>query len=587
MKGFFKFTFASILGVIIGLFLFILIILGIFSAASREKPVVVDANTVLFTKFAEPIADREPKNPFEYLNPVTFEPESRMGLDMILENIHKAKEHENIPGIVLNISAVPAGMATLHEIRNALIDFKSEGKFIMCYANNLTQGSYYLATAADKIFMTPEGTMPFLGLSSEVVFLKGALDKLGIEMQVFKKGEYKGAVEPLLYKELSEENRQQIQDYLNSLWEEMVEEISEARSVPVSKLNELADNIEIFSAEDAFNNKLIDDLLFYDEFIAKIKELTNTDEEDDIKTISFDKLDKVPKKRKEKGLARDKVAVVYASGNIVGGSGVDGMIGGDAFAKAIRKARRDSSVKAIVLRVNSPGGSGQASDLIWREVKLAKEVKPVIVSMGDVAASGGYYISAAADKILANPNTITGSIGVFGVFPNMQELLNEKMGITSDVVKTNEHANFGSPFGPLDEPEIRELSEQVENFYTHFVEIVADGRGMTYEEVDKIARGHVYTGIRAMELGLVDEMGGLEEAIEVAVSEAGIENYRIVKLPKLEDPFEKILKELSGNTRTKILKEELGEQYYYYEKIKEAKSMKGIQARLPYDLKIQ
>ncbi|MBE0655974.1 MAG: signal peptide peptidase SppA, partial [Bacteroidales bacterium] len=491
MKGFFKFTFASILGVMIGFFLIILILAGIVSSASKEKPVVVEENTVLFTKFNKPIVDRKPESPFEYINPFSFEPEGRMGLDMILENLRKAKENENIPGIVIDLNLLPVGMATLSEIRNALIDFKSEGKFILCYADSYTQGSYYLATAADKIYLTPKGQLPLLGLSSEVLFFKGMLDKLGIEMQVFKHGEYKGAVEPFLYEKLSKENRQQIQEYLNSLWKQMVAVISESRGISSDELNYLADNLQLISAEEALKHKLVDSLIYYDEFIAEVKNLTNTPEKEDVKTISLEKLDKVPKTRKGKGLAKDKIAVVYASGNIIAGEASEGMIGGDKFAQVIRQARRDSSIKAIVLRVNSGGGDGMASDLIWREVKLAAETKPVIASMGDVAASGGYYIVAAATRIIANPNTITGSIGVFGFFPNMQKLMNEKLGITHDIVKTNEHADFLFPFEPINDLEKLRLTQEVDDFYEGFVNIVAEGRGMSYEEVDRIARGHV------------------------------------------------------------------------------------------------
>ena len=586
MKGFLKFTFASILGVIIGLFIIFLIFAGIISSASKEKPVVIEENTVLFTKFDKPIIDRKPESPFDYFDPASFEPQGRYGLDMILENIHKAKENEKIAGIVMDLNLMPAGMATLTEIRDALLDFKSEGKFIYCYSDLYTQGSYYLATAADKIYLTPKGQLPLLGLSSEIIFLKGMLDKLGVEMQVFKHGEYKGAVEPYLYKKLSEENRQQIQDYLNSLWDQMSTAISEARGISKEELNNLANNLESINAEEALRNKLVDSLIYYDEFINEVKGLTNTEEKDDVKTISFEKLDKIPKKRKEKGLAKDKIAVVYAQGNIVSGEG-DGMIGGDKFAQVIRQARRDSSIKAIVLRVNSGGGDGMASDLIWREVKLAAEVKPVIASMGDVAASGGYYIVAAANKILANPTTITGSIGVFGVWPNMQKLMNDKIGITADIVKTNEYADFGFPFEPLGEVEKMKLSQEIDDFYEGFVTIVAEGRGMTYEEVDKIARGHVYTGEKAKDIGLIDEFGGLEKAIQVAAEEAEIDNYRIVKLPKAEDPFQKIISELTGNAQVKILEEKLGENYYYYQKLEEAKSMKGIQTRMLFDFRLR
>jgi protease-4 len=413
------------------------------------------------------------------------------------------------------------------------------------------------------------------------------LDKIGVEMQVFKHGEYKGAVEPLLYEKLSNENRGQIQDYLNSLWSQMVQDISDARGLSVDELNELAGSLSLMTGEDALKYKLVDGLLYYDEFIQEIKALTDTPDEKDIKTISLKKLDKVPKERKVKGLAKNKIAVIYATGSIVSGEAADGMIGGDKYARAIRQARRDSTIKAIVLRVNSGGGDGMASDIIWREVKLAAETKPVIASMGDVAASGGYYIVAPATKIIANPNTITGSIGVFGVWPNFKELMNDKLGITVDVVKTNDHSDFGFPFEPLKDVEKQKLENEIDQFYKDFVKIVAEGRNMSFEEVDELARGHVYSGSVAKAIGLIDEFGGLNEAIEMAAEESGTENYRIVKLPRMEDPFQKIINELTGNAKLRVLEDELGENLYYYQKVQEIRDMKGIQARMPFELRIR
>ncbi len=587
MKGFFKFTFASILGVIIGLVIFVFIIMGIINAASKEKPVALEENTVLYAEFSQPIFDRHPKSPFEYFSPLTFEPESRLGLDLILENLEKAKQNENIAGMVMNLEIVPTGIATLNEIRNAILDFKSEGKFVYCYSSLLTQSSYFLATAADKIFLAPEGQLPIIGMSAEVIFIKRMLDKIGVEMQVFKHGEYKGAVEPLLYERLSEENREQIQQYLNSLWGHMVDEISAARGISVEELNQMAGSLNAINADDALRNNLVDDLIYYDQFIDEIKSLTETPEDKDIKTVTFANLDKVPKKRKQKGLARDKIAVVYASGDIIDGEGAMDMVGADRFAKSIREARKDSSIKAIVLRVNSPGGSAMASDIIWREVKLATETKPVIASMGDVAASAAYYIVAPATKILASPITITGSIGVFGIWPNLKELMNDKLGITSDIVKTNEHADFGFPLKPLNAIEKQKLAEQVDNFYEEFVNVVAEGRNLTYEEVDALARGHVYSGEDALAIGLIDEFGGLDKAIEMAAIEAGIETYRTVKLPEIPDPFQKIIEDFTGNARLDVLENELGEHYYYYKMLKDIQSMKGLQARMPFEVRIR
>ena len=587
MKSFFKFTFASILGVLIGLLLFIFIIIGIFSSASAEKPVVVDANTVLFINFESPIVDRASENPFEFINPATFSPDSRMGLDNILDNLKKAKDDENITGIIMNLSLLPIGMATLNEIRDALIDFKTSGKFIYSYSDIYTHGSYYLASVADKIFLTPTGSLMFMGLSSEVIFYKGALDKLGIEIQVVRHGEFKGAVERFIYKKLSAENRLQIQDYLNSLWGHMVEGIAETRNINVDVINQLADEMAITNATSTLEHGFTDSLIYYDEFIDFVKDKTGTEESKDIQTISLKKYTKVAAKRESKGLIRNKIAVVYAQGTIIDGDAVSENIGGDAFAKAIRAARRDSSIKAIVLRINSGGGSGLASDIIWREVKLAAEVKPVIASMGDVAASGGYYIAAPAHKILANPNTITGSIGVFGMWPNAQEFVNEKIGITTEIVKTNDHADFGFIFEPLANDERAILQNEIETFYTGFVERVAEGRAMTYDEVDQIARGHVYSGADALKIGLIDDFGGLKKAIDIAAEEAELEEYRIVKLPKLEDPFQKIISDLTGKSQLKILEKELGENYIYYEELKSIKEMKGIQALMPYRLVVR
>ena len=588
MKGFFKFTFASILGVIIGLFVFILIVAGIIGASSGEKPVTVDPNSLLIAKFSTPIVDREPESQFEYFDPINFSAESRSGLDAILKNIHKAKKDDNIKGIVLDLSMMSNGMATLHEIREALIDFKTSGKFIYSYSSLYTQGAYYLASVSDKVFINPQGQMAFMGLSAEVMFYKGALDKLGIEMQVLKFGEYKGAVEPFIYKKLSPENRQQIQQYLNSLWGHIVEGVSESRGINVDELNRLADNMEITSARSALENNLVDSMIYYDEFINILKEKTNTPEKKDLKSISISKYTKVPEVRESKGLAKNKIAVVYAQGTIISGNGSDGNIGGDRFAREIRKARRDSTIKAIVLRINSGGGDGLASDIIWREVKLANEVKPVIVSMGDVAASGGYYIAAPATRIVANPNTITGSIGVFGYWPNAKKLAEDKLGITTDIVKTNDHADFGYIFDPLTDFEKKKIQDEVDEFYRGFLEVVAEGRAMTIDEVDKIARGHVYSGSDALKIGLIDDFGGLEKAISIAAEEADLENYRIVKLPKIEDPIQKILNDLmGGKAQTRFLREQLGENYSVLKEMKDLQDLKGVQARMPYTLKIK
>jgi protease IV len=586
MKGFFKFTLASILGVIIGLLIFILIGVSMIGAASQEKPLEIKKNTVLVASFENPIVDREPESPFNFKIPTSFRPESTMGLDAILENIDKAKDDENISGILLDLTDIPSGIASVEEIRNALLAFKDSGKFIIAHADMYSQKSYYLASVADKVYLTPKGGMMFMGLSSEAVFFKRVLDKLGIEFQVVKYGEYKGATEPLLYEKLSKENREQIQQYINSLWAHYTENISKERNISMEELNRYADEMLITNDESALKYNLVDSLKYFDEVLDELKEMTGTNLDKDLNSVSIAKYTKVPKIREHKGLAKDKIAVIYASGSIVTGDGEDNSIGSDVFAKAIRKVRRDSTVKAIVLRINSGGGSGLASEIIWREVKLAKETKPVVVSMGDVAASGGYYIAAPANKIFAGPNTITGSIGVFGVFPNMQKLFNDKIGITTDVVKTNEHANFGSVFHPLNAKEKLVLQNEIDNFYDGFLKVVSEGRGMTVEEVDKIGRGHVYTGLDAIKIGLIDEIGGLEAATKAAAELAELDNYRIVKYPKMEDPFQKILNQMKGEASVKYAKEALGENYFYLQQIEDLKEIKGVQARLPFILKM-
>ncbi len=587
MKGFFKFTFASILGVIIGLILFIFIIVLVVSASSREKPVVLKSNTLLIARLDQKIVDRNPESPFDNLGFGTFTPDTRMGLDMIVDNLQNAKNDPNIKGLLLDLTINPTGIATLEEIRNAILDFRTSGKFVICYADIMTHGSYYLATAADKIYLTPEGNLEFIGLASRNYFIKKALDKLGIDAQVIRVGEYKGFAEPFIYTGLSDENREQIRAYTGSIWNTMLTNISKARNIPIAELNSIADNMSVTDAPSAVEKHFIDGVKYKDELISELKELTGKKESEDLSTVSITKYSKVPRIKNFKGLAKDKIAVVYASGDIVIGEGNNGNIGDKTFSSAIREARKDSTVKAIVLRVNSGGGSALASDIIWREVKLAAETKPVIASMGDVAASGGYYILAAANKIYADPNTITGSIGVIGILPDMEEFMNDKLGITYDVVKTNKNSDFGTIFRPLNPSEMKVLENQIGKAYKTFISHVADGRDIPVDKVDRIGRGHVYSALDAKGLGLVDEIGGLKEALAAAAESAGLENYRIVKYPKFEAPLQKLVSEFTGDMQAKILEEKLGKNYTIYKQIEMVENMKGIQARIPYSFSVE
>jgi protease-4 len=468
-----------------------------------------------------------------------------------------------------------------------LIDFKESGKFIISYSEIYTQKAYYLASVSDKIYLNPTGEVPLYGLGARIVFFKEAMDRLGIEAQIVRHGKYKSAVEPFMYNKMSEENREQTLGWVSSIWNNILEGISKERNIPVKKLNELADKLIIKDAEDALENNLVDSLLYKDQLINKLKDLTGTAEKNDLNSISLRKYTKVPKIKDYKGLARDKIAVVYAYGNVVMGNSGEGSISSDRISKAIRKARRDSTIKAIVFRVNSGGGSALASEVIWREVNLAAKVKPIVASMGDMAASGGYYILTPADTIIANPNTITGSIGVFSILPNAQKFFNNKLGINVDVVKTNPYADIGSPFRPMEENEEKFMSFSVEKIYDTFVSHVSEGRGMPWDKVDAIGQGRVWSGSNALDNGLIDAYGGLTRAIEIAAKMCGIEKYRVVELPVLEDPLQLFLKELSENSKTRMLKKEFGEYYKYFEQLEDLENLSGTQARLPFMVDLQ
>ncbi|MFW5978856.1 MAG: signal peptide peptidase SppA [Bacteroidia bacterium] len=587
MKSFFKYTLASLVGVIIAGLLFFLIFFTSISImlSKQDKPVEINPNTVLKVKLDNIIMDRNPKSPFGNFDFQSFKPQPSLGLNEILANIEKAGEDDNIEGIYLELTSIPAGMATIEEIREALIKFKETGKFIIAYSDNYVQTSYYLASVADKIYVNPAGRINLTGLNSQVMFFKEALDKLGIEPQIIRHGKFKSAIEPFTRNDMSEENRTQIMEYVSDLWSTMAEGIEEFRGIDNEKINELADNLSLETAEIALEQKFVDGLKYKDEILGELKDSSKTDK-DDVDFVNLNKYNRVPEIKDYKGLATDKIAVVYAMGSVIMGEGEEGSIGSDRISRAIREARKDSTIKAIVFRVNSGGGSALASEVIWRELKLASETKPVIASLGDVAASGGYYIVAPADTIVANPNTITGSIGVFGIIPNVKELMNDKLGIYMDVAKTNKHSDIGNPFRSLTDYEKQVIKNGIEDVYDNFVGRVADGRNMTKEEVDEIGQGRVWSGIDAKNIGLVDLFGGLDKAIEIAGEKAKIEKYRVVELPELKDPFDQFMKQIKGGAKTRIIKNALGDEYTYYEQLEEVKNMSGIQARIPYKIEI-
>jgi protease IV len=588
MKSFFKFLLASILGVLIAFVLIFFITFGIIGAliASADGVVQVEANSILYMKLDQTIVDRASRNPLENFDFVTMRPIRQLGLNEILDNIEKAKNDDNIDGIFLEIIVARAGISTLGEIRTALEDFRESGKFIIASSDSYTQGAYYLASVADQVYLTPTGLLQWTGLRSEVMFFKGTLDKLGLEPVILRHGEYKSAVEPFMQDEMSDASREQVITYMSSIWEVMLEDVAASRGLDASWLDEITEGLLVRSDLAAVEYGLIDDLIYRDEVINMLKQLTGIDERDDLKTVDLARYTRVPEARESRRRPREKLAVVYAEGPINIGEGSTQSIGSDRVARALREARRDTTVKAIVFRVNSPGGSALASEIIWREVELAAREKPVVVSMGDVAASGGYYIAAPATRIVSSPQTITGSIGVYGMLLDASDFLNEKLGITVDVVKTNEFADIGSLFRPVTPAEREILQAGVEDVYRIFTERVAEGRNMEVAQVDEIGQGRVWSGANARELGLVDEFGGLKRAIEIAAMEAGIETYRIIDLPRMRDPFEEFLRSFSFEARTRLFHRAHGETARFYNAMKTALEYRGVQARMPYDIHV-
>lgn len=587
MKTFFKMLLASILGVIISGLILFFILLGIVTAmiSSGDKAVEIEPNSILKLTLDNEIFDREPNNPLAGINFAGIGKDKQDGLNEILDNIKKAKEDNNIKGIYLEFSLIHARIATIEEIRNALIDFKKSGKFIIAYAEVYTQGSYYLASVADKIYLNPQGSIDFVGLRSEIMFFKGTLDKLGVEAQIIRHGKFKSAVEPFISDKMSQENKLQVTEFINSIWDHYLSGISEQRHISKDQLNILANKMILADADTCLAYKVVDSLFYKDQVSAKLLKLSGQKNKVP-EFISLSKFEKVPKKLSGKVYAKSKIAIIFAQGDVVMGNEGENFVSSERISKAFRDARNDSSIKAIVFRINSPGGSALASDIIWREVKLTTKVKPVIASMGDLAASGGYYIACAADKIVASPGTITGSIGVFGLMINIKQFINQKIGITTDVAKTNEHSDFPTITRPMSGAEKTIMQFEVDKIYNTFIEHVAEGRILDKKKVDDIAQGRVWTGADAIGLGLVDTIGGLNDAIAIAARKVKIDNYRLIELPKLEDPFEKIIEELTGDAKNNILKSELGNEYKYIQQYRNLLKMQGVQARLPFDVEI-
>jgi protease-4 len=583
----------NVLAVIVGLFAFsivaVLIVFGLLGmvAASSEEVVTLEKNSILHLDLnGRTLVERTSEEDLvfgSFLDP--FGGDNSAGLVNLKKAIAEAKTNENIKGIYLNAGLFGAGQAGLLELREALQDFKESGKFIVAYDEAYSEGGYFLASVADEIYLNPLGGIDFNGFSSEGIFLKGFFEKVGIKPEVFRVGEFKSAVEPFILDKMSPENRLQTQFFLDDINRHAIELIAESRKIAKDSLIKINHQMLVRKPKDAVTYKLATALKYEDEVHSILKEKLGLKEEDQISTINATELGGQAKSKNI--TSANRIAVILAEGEIVDGN-AEGAISSEKFAKEIRKARKDENIKAIVLRVNSPGGSILASDVIWREMSEAKKAKPVIVSMGEVAASGGYYISAPADTIVAQPNTITGSIGIFGILFNVQELVNDKLGVTTDVVSTGELSDFGNMARPLTEVERTIIQSSVEDGYETFISRVAEGRGMHPDSVRKIASGRVWTGTQAKARGLVDVLGGLETAIGIAAAKikAG-EDYRVVYFPEKKPWFEELMLNFSDQVQVRILQSQLGEQYPLYQKIQKLKNYQGVQVRMPQDLVIK
>jgi len=589
MKQFFGAFFGSVLGLIIASIIGSLIIVAgltsAFKGMKQEDRPSKKGQLVLTLEMDGEILDREKENPFEKFKIGPMGDEYGMGLNKLMENLEKAKEDTVVKGIYINMKPVMAGRATLKELRDAILDFKKSGKFVIAYSEYYTQNSYYLASAADKVYLNPQGAVDWKGLAMNIMFYKKTLEKLGIEAQIFRHGKFKSAIEPFIYEKMSNENRLQSRTFLTSLWNTTVNEISETRKITKADLNKYADELSVNMASDALDLKLVDGLKYEDEVLDEIKEKLKIAEKEKINFVSHADYSKHRGKKKEK--TTDEIAVIYAIGQISSGEGDDKEIGSETTAEAIKDARLNEKVKAIVLRVNSPGGSALASDVIWREVVLAKKVKPVIVSMGNVAASGGYYISCAADRIFAEPNTITGSIGVFGMIPNLKKAFEDKLGITTDTVKTNKHSDMMNLTRAVAPTESVVIQKSVEKVYDVFISRVAEGRNISKEQVDSIGQGRVWSGSDALKIGLVDELGGLKEAIAFAAKKADLKSYKTKELPVQKGPFDDLFGKIESETEARMIKKSIGEYYTYWKHIKSLCLTKGVYARMPFDLIIE
>lgn len=580
---------SNVLAVIVGLLIFwvigFFILAGVIAVSSGESKVQTVENSLLHLNLDNVlIVEQGVDDELELPAFAGFGSVPTVGLNQVKTAIKTAKADGNIKGIYLQAGNVMAGQSMLSEIRAALQDFRASGKFIVSYSEVMTESGYYLSSVADEVYLNPLGAMEFNGLSSEMVFMKGLFEKVEVEPVIFRVGEFKSAVEAFTLDKMSEENRLQTESYLKDLNDHFLAHIAESRSIALERLHEINSQMLVREIKDALDLGLVDGLWYDDQVKDLLRDKLGINEDEDIASINITRINKTAKA--ENRLSRNRIAVIVADGEIVSGN-AEGVISSDKFLAEIRKARKDEDIKAIVLRVNSPGGSVLASEVIWRELSEAQKEKPLIASMSDVAASGGYYIAAPADTIVAHPNTITGSIGIFGLWFNAQGLLNNKLGITTDVAKTGDFSDFMTPTRPLSDVERSVIQNQVEDGYDVFISRVAEGRDMSKEAVQEVASGRVWSGLQAKDRGLVDVLGDLDDAIQIAAAKAGVEDdYRVLYYPEQKTMLERILAELSQDVQSRYMRLKLGSAYFIYQQLEKTRQYEGVMVRLPYDVYI-
>lgn len=591
MKSFIKYTMATVVGIFLTMTLFTIIsiisLAGMMATEGMSAP--IKEKSILRLDLSGTLAERSESNPFAAL---MGEENTALSLEDALLALDKAAKNENIIGVYLEGGAMGANPGMAQELRQALVEFKESGKWVVAYGDSYGKTAYYLSSVADSVLLNPEGNVDFGGMASQIMFYKDVMEKIGVKMQVFKVGTYKSAVEPFICTEMSPANREQVTSYLFSIWTNMLKDVAESRNMEVGKLNSLADSLTMISeASVALNGGLVDKLCYMDEVKAILRDKSGLEDEDD--DLVFASVADVAKSETLGEKVDEQVAVYYAYGEIVQSQGTglgisqEHQIVGEKMIKDLQDLREDDDVKAVVIRVNSPGGSAFASEQIWREVCLLKEKKPVVVSMGGMAASGGYYISCAANRIFAEPTTLTGSIGIFGMIPDMSELMTEKIGLKFDVVKTNEMSDIGTMARPFNEAESAQMQKMINRGYDLFTKRVADGRGMAQDSVKLIAEGRVWTGEQGLNIGLVDELGNLDDAVAHAAELAEVEKFRAVPYPGADNPFDQLLKQTKGGYLDSELRELLGEGYAVYSLVRNVKDADRIQARMPFEMNIQ